>query len=92
MTTYNTIIQNRRIEIPAPQDLADGTAAVRVDISLPAMQMGISESEWSNEPEALVEWSAWLKTIKPIEFPQADEFDEEIPRLKTVNWSVHTNP
>jgi len=76
MTSFNTIIQNRRIEIPAPQDLADGTE-VRVDISLPAIQFGISESEWSNEPEALVEWSAWLKTIEPIEFPQADAFDEQ---------------
>ncbi len=76
MTTYDAIIQNRRIEIPAPQDLADGTE-VRVNVSLPAIQMGIPESEWRNEPEALIEWSAWLKTIEPIDFPAANAFDEE---------------
>jgi hypothetical protein len=75
MTTFNTTVQNRRIEVPAPQELPDGTE-VRVDVSTPVIRMGIPESEWSEVPEAIAEWSAWLKTIEPIEFSAGDAYDE----------------
>jgi hypothetical protein len=75
MTTFNAIVQNRRIEIEAPQDLPDGTE-VRVEVSMPVTRLGIPESEWEDDPEAIAEWSAWLKTIEPIEFATADAFDE----------------
>ena len=51
MTTFNAIVKNHRIEFAAPQDLPDGTA-VRVEVSMPVIRMGISESEWRDEPEA----------------------------------------
>lgn len=76
MTTVNAIVQNRRIEIDAPQDLPDGTE-VRVDVSMPVVRMGIPESEWHDGPEAVAEWSAWLKTMEPIEFADEDKFVEE---------------
>lgn len=76
MTTFNAIVKNRRIEFAAPQDLPDGTE-VRVEVSMPAIRMGISESDWRDEPEAIAEWSAWLKSIEPIEFSEADAFDDE---------------
>ena len=79
MTTFNAIVQNRRIEIEAPQDLPDGTE-VRVEVLMPVARMGIPEAEWQDGPEAIAEWSAWLKTIEPIEFGDADTFDEEFSR------------
>jgi hypothetical protein len=80
MTTYSTTIQNRRIEIPAPNDLADGTS-VRVEVSVPEVRLGISESEWSDAENAVAEWSAWLKTIEPVEFDQPDAFDQSFRRF-----------
>ena len=76
MTTFNVIVQNRRIEIEAPEDVPDGTE-VRVDVTMPVNRMGIPEAEWQDSSEAMAEWSAWLKTIEPIDFAEADLFDEE---------------
>jgi hypothetical protein len=80
MTTFNTTVQNRRIEVPAPQELPDGTE-VRVDVSTPVIRMGIPESDWSDVPQAIAEWTAWLKTIEPIEFSGIDAFDEEFRQV-----------
>ena len=76
MTTFNVIVQNRRIEIEAPEDVPDGTE-VRVEVTTSGRRMGMPESEWQDGPEAAAAWSAWLKTIEPIEFAGADSFDEE---------------
>jgi hypothetical protein len=76
MPTFNVIVQNRRIEIEAPEDVPDGTE-VRVEVTTSASRMGIPESEWRDGSEAVTEWSAWLKTIEPVEFAGADSFDEE---------------
>ena len=40
-------------------------------------KIGLDESEWRDDPEAIAEWSQWLKTIEPIEFSEPDAFDEE---------------
>ena len=75
MTMFNVIVQNRRIEIEAPEDVPDGTE-VRVEVTTSGRRMGLQESEWLDGPEAAAEWSAWLKTIEPIDFAEADLFDE----------------
>ena len=77
----NTTIQNRRIEVPAPANLPDGTK-VAVDVTpLPSGKIGIDESEWRDDPAALADWDAWLKTIEPIEWRADDEFDRESRRF-----------
>ena len=40
--------------------------------------MGIPESEWRNEPEAMVKWSAWLKTLEPIEFLNSEHENKDV--------------
>ncbi len=80
MNTIETTIQNRRIDIAAPDDLPDGTK-VAVDVTpLATGKIGIDESEWRDDPEALAEWDAWLKTIEPIEWREPDKFDEQFRR------------
>ncbi len=49
---------------------------------LPKMKVGISESEWRDDSEALVDWDAWLQSLDAIgsasgETVDQDEFDEE---------------
>ncbi|MFO0976881.1 MAG: hypothetical protein U0996_10825 [Planctomycetaceae bacterium] len=85
MTTFNVVVQNRRIEIEAPEDVPDGTE-VRVEVTASSSRMGIPESEWQDGPEAVAAWSAWLKTIEPIEFAGSDSFEEEfrIANLEAV--------
>jgi hypothetical protein len=31
-------------------------------------KIGLTEAEWRDDPEAIAEWSAWLKTIEPLEY------------------------
>ncbi len=50
---------------------------MRVEVTTPGRRMGMPESEWLDGPEAVAEWSAWLKTIEPIDIAEADLFDEE---------------
>jgi hypothetical protein len=80
MNTIETTVQNRRIDIAAPDDLPDGTKVV-VDVTpLPAGKIGIDESEWRDDSNALADWDAWLKTIEPIDWRESDAFDEEYRR------------
>jgi hypothetical protein len=80
MTIIRAVVRGSRIEVPAPEGFPDGTA-VRVELSPLAGKVGLDESEWSDGPEALADWAAWLDTIEPISFPEADAFDEEFRRF-----------
>ncbi len=77
MTTIETTVQNRRVEVSAPSDIPDGTRVTVEVTPVLAEKVGITESEWRDDPEALADWRAWIKTIEPIEWVTNDEFDHE---------------
>lgn len=80
MNAIETTVQNGRIDVPAPANLPDGTRVV-VDVTpLSSEKIGITEAEWRDDPDALAEWDAWLKTIEPIEWPESASFDDEFRR------------
>lgn len=75
MNAIETTIKNRRIEVDAPDHLRDGTK-VLVDVNpAPLEKIGIDESTWRDDPDALADWDAWLKTIEPIDWPSNNDFD-----------------
>jgi hypothetical protein len=80
MTRIRSIVRDRRVEIPAPDDLPDGAEVLVEVISLPD-KIGIDESEWRDDAEALADWAAWLDTIEPIDFAEPDPFDEQFRRF-----------
>ncbi len=80
MTTIHTVIRDRRIDVPAPSDMPDGTA-VRVELSIASGKIGLDESEWRDDPEAVSDWVAWLDTIEPIAFVKDGAFEEEFRRF-----------
>ena len=71
-----TTIHDRRIEIPAPDDLPDGTE-VEIELTPVLERMGTADSEVSDAAQSLDDWSKWLTTIEPIDFADPDEFDEQ---------------
>ena len=81
MTMIKTTIRNGWIELRAPEELPDGTEVlVEVSPILPP-KIGLAESEWRDDPEALADWDAWLKTLAQGELigktiVEPDEFDE----------------
>jgi len=64
MTRIHAVICNRPIAVPAPSDLPDGTE-VFVELVSVTGKIGLDESEWRDDPEALADWTAWLDT-KPV--------------------------
>lgn len=80
MSRVRAIVQNRRIEVAAPPDLPDGMS-VTVEVTPDDGTIGLDESEWSNDPEALADWAAWLDTIETVEFVKDGAFEEEFRRF-----------
>jgi hypothetical protein len=67
MNAVKATIQNRRINLPAPEELPDGTE-VLIDITpLSTEKIGIDESQWRDDPESLADWDSWINKIEPIE-------------------------
>jgi hypothetical protein len=80
MPPIRTVVHDRLIEVPAPDDLADGTE-VLVQLVPVREKIGLEESEWRDDPAALAEWAAWLDTIEPVEFAAYGPFEEEFQRF-----------
>jgi hypothetical protein len=70
MNTIKATVRNRRIELNAPDDLPDGTEVLVDVVPMAPGKIGIDESEWRDDAEALADWDAWIQTIEPIEFKQ----------------------
>ncbi len=89
MKTIKTTVRNRRIELTAPEDFPDGTE-VLVDVTpLSPGKIGLDESEWRDDPAALADWEAWMKTIEPIELDAEEQaagtrFEEEFRRFNVA--------
>jgi hypothetical protein len=67
MNAIKATVCNRRIEVEVPDELPDG-AQVLVELTpIASEKIGINESEWRDDPEALADWDAWMRTIEPIE-------------------------
>jgi hypothetical protein len=63
MTMIRTQIKNGRIDIAAPIDLSDGSEVLVEVTPIAGIKIGISEAEWRDDPEALADWSAWIKSL-----------------------------
>ena len=87
------IVHDRCIEVPAPDELADGTV-VLVELMPVGEKIGLDESEWRDDSAALADWSAWLGTIEPVEFAAPGDFDEEFQRvnLEAVRRQMSGDP
>lgn len=81
MSVTRTTVRNGRIELEVPGEWPDGTE-VLVDVTpVPAGKIGLSESEWRDDPAALADWATWLETIEPVPFTEEDSFADEFRRF-----------
>ncbi len=80
MNVIRAIVHDGRIDVPAPSNLPDGSE-VLVELSPIQEKLGLDESEWRDDPEAIAEWIAWLATLEPIDFAEPGGFDEEFKRF-----------
>jgi hypothetical protein len=79
MTTVRTVIHDRRIEVPAPADLPDGTEVILTigtdvaeDNGLPTADAEMAAidfmtvDEQSDDPEVVEQWVDDLRSIPPV--------------------------
>lgn len=38
----------------------------------PSEKIGLDESEWRDDAEALADWEAWINTIEPLEYSEEE--------------------
>ena len=67
MHAIKAIWTNGQIIPAEPVDWPEGSALL-VEPLLTSENIGLDESEWTDSPEALADWEAWIQTIKPLEY------------------------
>ena len=54
--------------VPAePVDWPEGSELL-VEPLAPSEKIGVDESEWRDDAEALADWETWIATIEPLEY------------------------
>lgn len=56
---------NGRIRPAQPVDWPAGSELIVEAVATPG-KIGLDESEWRDDPEALAAWDAWLPTVEPL--------------------------
>lgn len=79
-------IHEGRIVPDGPVDWPQGTKVEIIPQRAPAEKIGLGEAEGRDDPEALADWEAWLRTIEPLELTPAERaeracFREEMRRF-----------
>ncbi len=77
MSTVEDTVYGGRIEVPASDGLPDGTEVLVEVTPLSRGKIGIHESEWRDDPEALADWDWWIQRIEPIELSPEERADHE---------------
>ena len=85
MTIIRTVVHHRRIEIPAPDDMADGTEVV-VELTPATETTGIDESDWDDSPEGIDAWIQRYNSLEPLIFTDQELADMEADRLARKLW------
>jgi hypothetical protein len=63
VTTVRTVIHDRRIEVPAPEDLPDGTEVILT------IDTGVADDEGPMPPEEITRILTAMERMQPLEIP-----------------------
>lgn len=93
MNAVEATVQNRRIEVPAPDELPDGTK-VMVDVT--PVPVGnrlenvdfMTEEEQSDDPEAIERWIAELEALPGIRMTPEEEAEMLAWRKKEKEFNL----
>jgi hypothetical protein len=56
---------NGRIVPGEPVDWPEGSELVVEPVTTGGERVGLDEAEWRDDPPALADWDAWLRTVEP---------------------------
>ncbi len=99
METIKAVVKNGRIDQAAPPDWPDGCEVVIEPLPSGAEKIGLNESEWRDDPAALADWDAWIKTVEPLHIAPEEQaaiarFNEEMRRynVEAVRRQMEETP
>ena len=83
MNAVRAIWKDGKIVPANPVDWPDGCEVLIEPVAEPNVRIGINESDWRDDLDALADWASWLATLQPLEFTQDEEaamarFDEQM--------------
>jgi hypothetical protein len=84
MTTIRTTVQDRRIEIPAPDDLADGTEVV-IELT-PVSEKAEFDGDWDDSPAGIEAWITAVNALEPLILSEQELAAMEADRLARKQW------
>lgn len=67
MNAIKAIWKNGHILPAEPVDWPEGSELL-VEPLIPSETIGLDESAWQDDAEALADWEAWIRTIEPLEY------------------------
>lgn len=85
MISIRTIVHDRRIDVPAPEELPDGTEVV-LELRPVTDKTGLTESEWDDSPDGVDEWLKWLDSLEPFILTDREVAEIEADRQKRKKW------
>lgn len=99
MDAIKAVVKNGRIDLIVPNSWPEGCEVLVAPLALPAGRIGMDESEWRDDPAALADWDAWLKTIEPLELTPEEQvawarFDEQMRQfnIEAVRRQMQQDP
>jgi hypothetical protein len=87
MNTITGTLRGGRIVPDAPVDWPDGTK-VEINRATRADKIGIDESEWRDDAEALADWKHWIETFEPLEFTPEEEAEMKAFAAKMREFNI----
>lgn len=83
MSSIQAVVRNRRIEVPAPEDLPDGTRVVITSLG----KSDEIDEEWERSPEGIQTWMDWLDNLEPFMSPEEQvAFEQALKEQK--QWEL----
>ncbi len=71
MNLIRTTWINGRIMPAEPVDWPEGSELIAEPVATPG-KIGLDESEWRDDAEALADWEAWLPTVEPLDLSEEE--------------------
>ena len=88
MSPVRTVVQHRRIDIEAPDEIPDGTVVeVRV-VPTGDNTIGLSESQWDDSQSGTATWFQWLDSLQPLVLTESERQQLTIDQDRQRSWEL----
>lgn len=87
MSLLRTVVQHRRIEVAAPDDVPDGTV-VEVRVVTSPDPMGLTESQWDDSHSGTAQWFEWLDSLQPLVLTELECQQQTTDREQERIWEL----